>query len=43
MRQLFQHAWFTYNRNQFFEAHIIFVNIMTKSEDDNFNSNKIIA
>ena len=34
---------FTYNRNQFFEAYIIFVNIMTKSEDDNFNSNKIIA
>ena len=39
---------FTYNRNQFFEAYIIYlyVNIMTKSENfvavDHFNSNKII-
>ena len=35
----------TYNRNQFFEAYIIYlyVNIITKSENDPFNSNKIIV
>ena len=36
---------FTYNRNQFFEVYIIYiyVNIMTKSENDHFNSNKILC
>ena len=36
---------FTYNRNQFFEVYIIYlyVNIITKSEDDYLNSNKIIV
>ena len=36
---------FMYNTNQFFEAYIIYsyVNMITKSENDNFNSNKIIA
>ena len=36
---------FTYNRNQFVEAYIIYlyVNIITKSENDHFNSNKIIV
>ena len=36
---------FTYNRNQLFEAYIIdlYVNIITKSENDQFNSNKIIV
>ena len=36
---------FRYNRNQFFEACIIYsyVNIITESEDDHFNSNKIIV
>ena len=45
MRQLFQHARaFTYNRNQFFESYIIYlyVNIITKRENDHFNSSKII-
>ena len=37
--------FFTYNRNQFVEAYIIYlyVNIITKSENDHFNSNKIIV
>ena len=36
---------FTYNRNQLFEAYIIdlYANIITKSENDQFNSNKIIV
>ena len=36
---------FTYDRNQFFEAYIIYlyVNIITNSENDDFNSNKIIV
>ena len=36
---------FAYNRNQFFEVYIIYiyVNIMTKSENDHFNSNKILC
>ena len=34
---------YTYNRNQFFEAYIIYlyVNIITKSEDHHFNSNNV--
>ena len=41
----FTNNFFTYNRNQFFEAYIIYsyVNIITKSENDHFNSNKIIV
>ena len=40
----FTNNFFTYNRNQFFEAYIIYsyVNIITKSENDHFNSNKVI-
>ena len=40
----FTNNFFTYNRNQFFEAYIIYlyVNIITKSENDHLNSNKII-
>ena len=40
----FNNNFFTYNRNQFFEAYIIYsyVNIITKSENDHFNSNKVI-
>ena len=36
---------FTYNRNQFFEVYIIYlyVNIIMKSQNDHFNSNKIIV
>ena len=36
---------FTYNRNQFFKVYIIYlyVNIITKSEDDYLNSNKMIV
>ena len=36
---------FTYNKNQFFEAYIIYlyVNIITKRENDLSNSNKIIV
>ena len=36
---------FTYNRNHFFESYIIYlyVNTITKSENDHFNTNKIIV
>ena len=36
---------FMHNRNQFFEAYIIYlhVNIIIKSENNHFNSNKIIV
>ena len=36
---------FAFNRNQLFEACIIYLyaNIITKSENDHFNSNKIIV
>ena len=45
MANIFNMRAFTYNRNQFFEVKIIylFVNIITKSENDHFNSNKIIV
>ena len=36
---------FTHNRNQFFQVYIVYlyVNIITKSEDNYLNNNKIIA
>ena len=42
--KFFDTSVFTYNRNQIFEAQITYlcVNIITKSENDHFNSIKII-
>ena len=46
MRQLFQHARvYVKQKNQFFEAYIIYlyVNIITESENDHFNSRKLLC